>query len=173
MGSMSNLERRPHEDRPGPRRRTRAGGLVLAVLVGVFLGASGYTFLYAEGASYLSSDPEACVNCHIMRTQFDSWVKSSHHAVATCNDCHIPHALPGKYLVKMENGYAHSSAFTFQNFDEPIQIRDRNLEVLQSNCIDCHRDAVSMLMAPTAIHEEDTARACVRCHLSVGHAAAR
>ncbi|HET9764987.1 MAG TPA: cytochrome c nitrite reductase small subunit, partial [Casimicrobiaceae bacterium] len=40
----------------------------LAVLVGVLAGLGGYTFLYAEGFSYMSSDPRACVNCHIMRS---------------------------------------------------------------------------------------------------------
>ncbi len=67
--------------------------LLLAALVGVLCGVGAYTFYYAKGASYLSNDPQACVNCHIMREQFDSWQKSSHHAAATCNDCHVPHSL--------------------------------------------------------------------------------
>ncbi|MBD3161870.1 MAG: cytochrome c nitrite reductase small subunit [Candidatus Eisenbacteria bacterium] len=168
-----NRGEEPRNPSAGRSWPVRVSGIVLATLIGAFLGASAYTFLYAEGAAYLSNDPEACVNCHIMRPQFDSWVKSSHHAVATCNDCHIPHGFPLKYLVKMENGYAHSSAFTLQNFDEPIRIRENNLKVLQENCIECHEDAVGMLMAPTAVHSGEDARACVRCHLSVGHAAAR
>jgi cytochrome c nitrite reductase small subunit len=50
----------------------------------LLLGAGGYTFFYARGASYLSSDPRMCVNCHIMRDQFDGWQKASHHAFARC-----------------------------------------------------------------------------------------
>ncbi|HSQ68820.1 MAG TPA: NapC/NirT family cytochrome c, partial [Steroidobacteraceae bacterium] len=96
---------------------------ILAVLAGILLGIGGYTFLYAGGFSYLSSDPEACMNCHIMRPQFDSWQKGSHHAVAKCVDCHLPHDFVGKYLAKSENGYHHSKGFTLQDFHEPIMIK--------------------------------------------------
>ena len=63
---------------------------VAAVAVGVLGGLGLVTFHYAEGTSYLSADPAACVNCHIMRPQYDAWQKASHHAVATCVDCHDP-----------------------------------------------------------------------------------
>ena len=39
---------------------------LLAILVGVGAGVGGYTFRYAEGLSYLSTDPKACANCHII-----------------------------------------------------------------------------------------------------------
>src|SRR5688572_32577853 len=42
------------------------------------------------------------------REHFDAWNKSSHRAVATCNDCHTPHNLVGKYTVKAKNGFWHS-----------------------------------------------------------------
>ena len=152
----------------GLRRR---GLLTLAVLLGVFIGVSGYTFHYAKGGSYLSANPDACINCHIMREQHETWTKSSHHAVATCNDCHIPHAFPWNYIVKMENGYVHSAAFTLQNFHEPIQIRPRNLRVLESNCLHCHGEVVSHALGADA--REGDGRACVSCHATVGHAAVR
>ena len=97
-----------------PRTRSMTGGAALAVLgalVGVLLGVGGYTFFYAEGLSYMSTDPKACVNCHIMRPQYDSWQKSSHHNVAKCVDCHLPHDFIGKYIAKSENGYHHSMGF--------------------------------------------------------------
>jgi len=34
-----------------------AGLALLGVLTGVLLGVGGYTFFYAEGLSYMSSDP--------------------------------------------------------------------------------------------------------------------
>lgn len=161
----------------GRQRLLRPRWLALLIVLGVFLGASGYTFYYAQGASYLSKDPRACVNCHIMREQYDSWAKSSHHAVATCVDCHIPHEFVPKYLVKLENGYAHSTAFTFQNFDEPIRIRERNARVLEENCIACHQGTVGGLLIMQAHQAENRGRAagasCVRCHIAVGHAASR
>ncbi len=60
-------------------------------MVGVLIGLGGATVRYAEGLSYLSKDPEACANCHIMNPQYDSWQKASHHTAATCVDCHLPH----------------------------------------------------------------------------------
>lgn len=45
------------------------GGMVLlsALLLGVMAGAGSYTANHAQALSYLSNDPKACVNCHIMR----------------------------------------------------------------------------------------------------------
>lgn len=141
--------------------------LMFCVAAGVFIGIGGYTFYFAKGVSYFSDDPKACMNCHVMEGHFDSWIKSSHHAVATCNDCHTPHTFPAKYIAKMRNGWNHSKAFTLQNFPEPIRITQKNLENLQTNCIDCHNIVVSEVAA----HKEyvkESAR-CTDCHRSVGH----
>ncbi len=141
--------------------------LLLAILLGAFSGVGLFTLDYAEGLSYLSSDPRACANCHIMQSQFDSWQKSGHHHVATCADCHLPHDFLGKYIAKAENGYHHSVGFTFQNFHEPILIKEKNARILQESCLHCHADVVHGLRADAS----GPARAisCVHCHASVGH----
>jgi cytochrome c nitrite reductase small subunit len=136
------------------------------VLLGLFLGVGGYTFYYAEGGSYLSDDSKACANCHIMRDVYDSWQHASHHAVATCNDCHVPHGFFGKYLSKAENGFHHSLAFTLQDFHEPILIKPKNARILQTNCIHCHESVVGDITHGSL---QDEANRCVRCHASVGH----
>ena len=111
-----------------PPRRSLAGLPIrlawIAVLIGVLSGVGLFTFQYAEGFSYFSIDPRACVNCHIMQPQFDSWQKASHHAVATCVGCHLPQSGLSKWLAKADNGYRHSRAFTLQDFHEPIMITD-------------------------------------------------
>jgi cytochrome c nitrite reductase small subunit len=140
---------------------------VLAILAGVSAGVGGHTFFYAKGLSYLSSDPKACVNCHIMREQYDGWQKASHHAVATCSDCHIPHDFIGKWMTKGLNGYHHSEAFTLQNFHEPIRIKPGNAAILNANCRHCHQDYVREITAHRVINDEELY--CVRCHASVGH----
>jgi cytochrome c nitrite reductase small subunit len=134
--------------------------------VGVLVGLSVFTFVYAEGGSYLSDDPNACMNCHIMREQFDAWNRSSHKAVATCNDCHTPHtSAAAKWAVKGLNGFNHSLAFTTGSFPEPIRIRELNAAVAQENCIACHATMVSQIHgAPPG---ED--RSCVSCHSNPGH----
>lgn len=140
---------------------------ILGVPVGILAGLGLFTFRYAEGLSYLSSDPKACVNCHIMRSQFDSWQKSSHHAAAKCVDCHLPHDLIGKYIAKSNNGYHHSKGFTLQDFHEPIMIKPGNSRILQENCLRCHEGMVHDLVAGATT--EAQAVQCVHCHRTVGH----
>jgi cytochrome c nitrite reductase small subunit len=137
------------------------------IAFGALLGLGGYTAFYAEGMSYLSSDPEACVNCHVMREPYDSWRKSTHHAVARCVDCHVPHDFVGKYAAKIRNGYFHSKGFTFQDFPEPIRITPANAAILQRNCVECHETFVSAILPGHGADAEDVT--CVRCHRTAGH----
>jgi len=145
--------------------------LLACVMFGATLGLGLYTFWYANGASYFSSDPRACINCHVMQEHFDGWQKSSHHAVATCIECHLPHDFVGKYVAKAENGFWHSLFFTMQNFDEPIRIHKKNSRILQANCLSCHQELVGDLLHHGAF--DDESNSCVRCHRSVGHGAAK
>ncbi len=151
----------------GLYNNTRRWTLVAAAAVGIFIGLGGFTFRYAEGLSYFSSDPVACVNCHIMRPEYDSWQKGSHHGVATCVDCHLPTDFIGKYLAKASNGYHHSKGFTFQDFHEPILIKPGNSYILQENCLRCHGDLVEEMLNG-ATTDKDAVR-CVKCHVGVGH----
>jgi len=151
---------------PTSEKSSAKGLIVLATLIGLLAGVGGYTFLYAEGLSYMSSDPKACVNCHIMQPQYDSWQKASHHSVATCVDCHLPHNFFGKWFAKGENGFHHSKAFTFQDFHEPIMIHSKNSGILQENCLYCHAALVHDLVIQAG--EEDEVQ-CVHCHRTVGH----
>ena len=150
-----------------PRARGITLVAVLAVTLGLLAGIGGFTFLYAEGLSYMSDDPKVCVNCHIMQPQYDSWQKASHHAVATCVACHLPHGLIGKYVSKAENGYHHSKAFTLQNFHEPITITAKASRILQENCVNCHGGLVHLQVAGVAKASDEIR--CVHCHRAVGH----
>jgi cytochrome c nitrite reductase small subunit len=142
-----------------------------SALMGAVVGLGGFTFWYARGTSYFSADPRACVNCHIMTEQYDSWQKASHHAYATCVDCHLPHDLVGKYVAKAENGFWHSKAFTFEDFHEPIRIGAKNARILKLNCMECHRELVADLASNGAF--ADDSNNCIRCHIAVGHGAPR
>ncbi|GMW00823.1 MAG: hypothetical protein AMXMBFR84_19600 [Candidatus Hydrogenedentota bacterium] len=145
--------------------------LAISVAVGLIAGsASGvgaYTFVYAKGASYMTDDPRACANCHVMEDQYSAWLKSGHRHVAVCNDCHTPKPLLSKYTVKALNGWHHSKAFTTGNFHEPIQITGRNLRVTEEACRRCHEDVVHSI----DLNHDDPSQAmsCVRCHSTVGH----
>jgi cytochrome c nitrite reductase small subunit len=147
----------------------RAWPLVVAAsLTGVFLGVVAFTFHYADGLSYFSTDPKACANCHIMNDQYASWSKGPHHGDATCVECHLPHDTVDKYLAKASNGYHHSKGFTLQDFHEPILIKPRNAEILQKNCMRCHGDFVHEALGAQGTREEVR---CTHCHRGVGHGA--
>ncbi len=154
--------------------------LIASAVVGVSLGAGAFTFVAAKGASYLSDDPAVCVNCHIMRDEYDGWQKASHHAQAICNDCHLPHDnIVHKYLVKALNGWHHSKAFTLGGFAEPIRIKPGNAAVLESNCLRCHGALTAAITAhgtlgvPTDPNLQADLYGCVRCHQEVGHGPTR
>ncbi len=170
---------------PAPRRWVIAA----AVAIGLAIGLGGFTFVYARGASYLTNDPEACGNCHIMNDHLDAWFKSSHHAVAGCNDCHTPHNVVGKYVTKARNGFWHSFYFTTGRFPDPLRITEGNRAVTEGTCRYCHGDIVAAIdpparhtadARPTGV-SSDSARtaappgaaaeelSCIRCHRYVGH----
>lgn len=135
------------------------------VLLGILAGLGSFTFFYAEGTSYFSDDVKSCKNCHIMREQFDSWNHSSHKNSATCNGCHTPKDLIGKYAIKGLNGWNHSLAFTTGNFPEPIRIRPLNEKIVQNNCIRCHETLTSPMNELGVSERLD----CISCHGNVGH----
>lgn len=136
------------------------------LLLGTSIGVGGYTFYYAEGASYLSNDPAACNNCHIMNDQYDAWQKGSHHAVATCNDCHAPHDnLAHKYFVKGVNGFNHSFKFTTGHYEDNLEITDFNRAVTEQSCRHCHESVTHQIESPAGFDEIS----CIRCHSEVGH----
>ena len=152
-------------------RGITAFGLVLSISIGIVLGTGGFTFYYAEGGSYLSNNPAACINCHIMNEHFSGWQQSAHHHVAVCNDCHAPHDLIGKYATKADAGFRHSKAFTFNTAAEPLRMIERSRRVVIDNCIECHRPMLDELLA--AASQFDESMDCLHCHRGIGHDLAR
>jgi cytochrome c nitrite reductase small subunit len=149
--------------------RAGIGAVVVAAAVGLAVGVGGYTFVYARGASYLTNDPAACANCHVMREQLAGWIAGSHRAVAVCNDCHTPPGPLARYATKAMNGFWHSLAFTSGRFPEPIAIGPRNRAVTEAACRHCHRAVVEAIETHRGTTEEGRMLACIRCHDSVGH----
>jgi len=140
--------------------------LALAALIGAIVGLGAYTFAYAEGASYLTNDPDACMNCHVMRDQYEGWLHGPHSTVAACNDCHAPHnSVVAKYAVKGINGFRHSLMFTTGAFEEPIRITGMNLNVTEHACLYCHADVTAAMSHANTADPTD----CLLCHGGIGH----
>lgn len=147
-----------------PGRVMMFAGPAVALVLGSAIGLGLFTFVYARGGSYLGNDPAACANCHVMNEHYAAWRKSSHHAVAVCNDCHAPPGGLAKYWVKAKNGFNHSYAFTSGDFVEPLRITPANREVTEEQCRRCHADMVDAMT-----HGDNDDTSCIRCHDSVGH----
>ena len=140
--------------------------ILLTTGMGVVVGLGVFTLWYAKGASYLTNDPNACANCHVMREQLDGWNKASHRQAAVCNDCHAPHDFVGKYTTKALNGFMHSWAFTTGRFPENIYITKRNKSVTDQACLHCHNQIVDGLNQ-VRVHTQGVS--CLNCHRDVGH----
>jgi cytochrome c nitrite reductase small subunit len=134
---------------------------------GVAIGLGLFTFAYAKGWSYMTNDPKACANCHVMNEQYDGWLKASHRSVAVCNDCHVPHSFVRKYYVKAKNGFWHSFYFTTQTFPEPIRATPASRRITEAACRNCHAATVQAMGTPAHAGSSDVS--CIRCHGSVGH----
>lgn len=136
---------------------------ILGTAIGAAVGIGAYTFVYAKGGSYMTDDPSACANCHVMNDHYSAWLKSSHRSVAVCNDCHTPSGFVAKYTTKASNGFWHSYAFTTGDFMDPLRIKPHNLEIANEACRKCHAD----MTASMGLHGESVS--CVSCHQYVGH----
>lgn len=145
----------------------------VSVLMGIFVGLGAYAFYISKAPSYLSDNPETCINCHVMNPQFNDWAHSSHRSVATCNDCHVPHDnLFHKYLFKIKDGIRHATIFTLGTESQSVYILDEGKKAVQENCIRCHEHTVGMeyLMAvQPAFHNTLKERHCLDCHRETPH----
>ena len=146
---------------------------VSIVIFGSIIGLSLFLAKESEVISYMGDKPETCVNCHVMTSEYNSWMHSSHREVATCNSCHVPHDnVLNKYYFKAKDGLYHATVFTLRNEPQVIQMKEASQEVVQQNCIRCHSKQVkdAKLDGWIANHAESrTDRQCWSCHREVPH----
>lgn len=150
--------------------------LIISLVMLVTVAAVG---LYVtDFTAYLGNNPSTCNNCHVMDAAYEGWYHSGHRQWANCNDCHTPHALIPKYIVKAQSGYHHVSAFLLGNIPDAIRAKDSSSKVVQENCVRCHTTTVEATFEGTDFHalqadslygSYDTERYCFDCHSSVAH----
>jgi cytochrome c nitrite reductase small subunit len=133
----------------------------------------------SKALSYLSTDPKACINCHVMNTQYATWQHSSHAQRATCVECHLPvDNMLNKYAAKARDGWNHSVAFTMNTFAQNIQISEDGANRVQANCITCHATLTEVVIANSDKYHDFTGvpqidRKCWDCHREVPHGKVR
>ncbi len=143
------------------------------IILGILSGITIFSFRISKAHSYLSDDPQTCVNCHIMAPQYTTWNHSAHREVTNCNDCHVPHNnVLNKYYFKAKDGLRHATIFTLRKEPQVIYIHEEGQEVVQSNCIRCHTNTItdSKVLAMTSeFHLARTERKCWECHRETPH----
>ncbi len=147
--------------------------LPVTIVLGIFLGLFFYSVYLSKAGSYLSDNPQTCINCHIMVPQFATWNHSSHREVASCNDCHVPHDnFISHYYFKAKDGLRHATIFSLRAEPQVIQMKDAGIKVVQQNCVRCHEHL--LLTAQQKInnqdfHSERESRLCWECHRETPH----
>jgi cytochrome c nitrite reductase small subunit len=141
-------------------------GLPRAVQVGVYglagaaLGMALVLTRIANATSYLSDEPQACINCHVMTDAYASWQRGSHGQVAVCVDCHVPHSsFVAKYAYKARDGLKHSYVFTMRKEPQVLRLSARAVPVVQANCVRCHDHQLMMIRLAGSAE-----RRCWDCH---------
>jgi len=135
------------------------GMLILFVTLGIFAWVT-------DAPAYLKHETSTCNNCHVMDAQYENWFHAAHARVAVCTDCHLPHQnIISYYLFKGYSGMRDVYSFTFKTYPVAIRATHQTDEIIQANCIRCHKDTVeSILAGPQAFD-----RYCWDCHRSVAH----
>lgn len=147
------------------------------ILIVFFIGNFVHSFYVSNAISYLSDDPETCVNCHVMRSEFATWQHSSHREVAVCNDCHVPqNNVFNKYLFKAKDGFRHATMFTFRMEPQVIRMHEAGQAVVQENCKGCHQNVNQNVSTRNVSLEDkmhDNGKLCWDCHREVPHGRVR
>lgn len=143
------------------------------ILSGAIVGIILLLVYTSRAHSYLSDNPETCINCHVMYPQYATWMHSSHKSTATCNDCHVPHDnFFRTYYFKAMDGLRHASIFTARAEPQVIVIKEAGINVVQENCIRCHRnliDMVNIVRVTGDNYHEGTGFRCWDCHRETPH----
>jgi len=146
----------------------------VVILLGFAVGIFIYLVYVSRMTSYLSHDPSACVNCHIMAPYYQSWQKSSHSPWTNCNDCHVPqdNIIRG-YAFKAKDGLYHAAVFTARMEPQVIRPRDASYSAIMENCVRCHTQLNTEFVKTGMISYSQVKRgegkACWDCHREVTH----
>lgn len=148
--------------------------VVATVISGIFVALIGLFFYALRAHSYLSDDPAACMNCHIMAPYYATWFHSSHSRHATCNDCHVPHENElRKWVFKGTDGIRHTAIFLTKGEKQVLRATPTSSQVIMNNCIRCHTQLNQELVSSGRINymmaQAGEGKSCWDCHRNVPH----
>jgi len=140
-----------------------------AGFVGALLLAIGFVALLS--AVEVSSKPQFCGSCHIMKPYFESWKHSKHQNVA-CVECHIPPGVTAEIRKKYEALSMVARYFTGTYGTNPWT------EIDDAACLRCHErrllvgtETIGDIQFDHSAHLSDMRRGktlrCTSCHSQI------
>ncbi|WP_298438913.1 cytochrome c nitrite reductase small subunit [Geobacter sp.] len=143
--------------------RIGVGNRVIYFVSGAFVAIAMALFLLVGPPQLLarSSTPDFCVRCHVMESEYESWIHTGAHRRIKCVDCHLPNEHPvAHYIWKSIDGAKDAFIFYSGRVPQIIRLSAHGKVVLQKNCVRCHETTVAHI---------DTERHCWNCHRRVSH----
>lgn len=124
------------------------------VLFFIFLAATYTGFKY-------TSKSDSCAICHVMQPNYLSWLKSPHYSAGVqCVDCHLPEQMSQKIYFKSKLGL--NDIFRALNGQtDLIQANSDTKNIVNANCLRCHRNKVTKSHASKF--------QCSECHRFAAH----
>ena len=142
--------------------------LSIAIILGAVFGLAAFLPIVTEAHTYLSEQPETCINCHIMRPFYISQQRSSHRTVS-CPECHIPHENMAKYFAnKSRDGMWDAYVYTTFQDEYAIKLHESSKKTIRDNCLRCHERVMSEISL-----FDKSERFCGECHREVVHSKQR
>lgn len=138
----------------------------LTIGIAALLIALGVFGWVTNAPSYLGHESSTCNNCHVMDAEYEGWFHAAHAKVSVCSDCHLPHQnIIRYYLYKGYSGMRDVYSFTVKTYPAAIRATPQTDDIVQANCIRCHRDTVENILADP----QPLDRYCWECHRSTAH----
>jgi cytochrome c nitrite reductase small subunit len=131
---------------------------LIGVIAGIFL-----SLLAVKTMEYTDS-PGFCKTCHNMESEYQTFTASTHSELS-CNNCHLPNDNIVRHLFfKGRAGMTHVYYNTFATSKIPnvIHASDRTKEVINENCISCHKSTLTNV-------SHNAKDDCTSCHRFVPH----
>lgn len=129
--------------------------VILVVAAGLFLA------LGPPKLASATAQPDFCMRCHVMESNYEAWIHAGAHRRKACVDCHLPNEnVALHYAWKSLDGLKDALVFYSGRVPERIALSSHGGSVLQANCVRCHETTVTMT---------DTDRKCWSCHRRISH----
>ena len=160
------VEEPVEEPLPAPESPQAPPPRLSADWIGIGLFVAAVVGLLAIG-SYQVSQPSFCAKCHVVKSEYKSWIESSHRQVG-CLGCHQEPGVSGYVVQKI--GYVREALlFATGNYS------DRKQSIVPNrSCNRCHKDLSRQTVIRYGIkvkHQNflEKGYRCTGCHNTIAH----